>query len=94
MLDPAHSNNVYDEMRLLPESKRSVLGAVKVRVLNWHAFQPRDRLGDLASSDAKKLIRGGRKGKDFESMSAVLGSGAARVPDRQEVRSEGVRAQR
>ena len=73
VLDPAHSNNVYDEMRLLPESKRSVLGAVKVRVLNWHAFQPRDRLGDLASSDAKKLIRGGRKGKDFESMSAVLG---------------------
>ena len=72
VLEPSHPNNVYDEMRLLPESKRSVLGGVRVRVLNWHAFQPRDRLGDLASSDAKKLIRGGRKGKDFESMSAVL----------------------
>ena len=72
VLEPSHPNNVYDEMRLLPESKRSVLGGVRVRVLNWHAFQPRDRLGDLASSDAKKLIRGGRKGKEFESMSAVL----------------------
>ena len=72
VLEPSHPNNVYDEMRLLPESKRSVLGGVRVRVLNWHAFQPRDRLDDLASSDAKKLIRGGRKGKDFESMSAVL----------------------
>ena len=72
VLEPSHPDNVYDEMRLLPESKRSVLGGVRVRVLNWHAFQPRDRLGDLASSDAKKLIRAGRKGKEFESMSAVL----------------------
>ena len=29
VLDPSHLNNVYDEMRLLPESKRSVLGGVK-----------------------------------------------------------------
>ena len=72
VLDPSHPDNVYDEMRLLPESKRGVLGGVRVRVLNWHAFQPRDRLGDLASSDAKKLIRAGRRGKEFESMSAVL----------------------
>ena len=72
VLDPSHPSNVYDEMRLLPEGKRSVLGGVRVRVLNWHAFQPRDRLGDLASSDAKKLIRAGRKDKEFESMSAVL----------------------
>lgn len=72
VLEPSHPNNVYDEMRLLPESKRSVLGGVRVRVLNWHAFQPRDRLGDLASTDAKKLIRAGRKDKEFESMSAVL----------------------
>ena len=72
VLEPSHPDNVYDEMRLLPESKRSVLGSVRVRVLNWHAFQPRDRLAALASSDARKLIRAGRKGKEFESMSAVL----------------------
>ncbi|MDE0269561.1 MAG: DEAD/DEAH box helicase family protein [Acidimicrobiaceae bacterium] len=56
VLNPAHPENVYDEMRLLPESKRSALGAVKVRVLNFHAFQRRDRLGE-AASDAKKLLR-------------------------------------
>ena len=29
VLEPSHPNNVYDEMRLLPESKRSVLGGVR-----------------------------------------------------------------
>ena len=56
VLHPAHPENVYDEMRLLPEGKRSTLGAVKVQVLNFQAFQRRDRLS-AASSDAKKLLR-------------------------------------
>ena len=71
VLHPAHPENVYDEMRLLPESKRNALGAVKVEVLNFQAFQRRDRLS-AASSDAKKLLRSGRKTPELESMSAVL----------------------
>ena len=71
VLDPAHTDNIYDEMRLLPENKRSMLGAIKVQVLNYHAFMRRDRLSS-ASSDAKKLLRGGRTTPDLESMSAVL----------------------
>ncbi|WP_419919214.1 hypothetical protein [Candidatus Poriferisocius sp.] len=34
VVDPSHSNNVYNEMDLLPDSKLSVLGPVRVRVLN------------------------------------------------------------
>ena len=71
VLHPAHPENVYDEMRLVPEGRRSALGAVKVRVLNFQAFQRRDRLS-AASSDAKKLLRAGRKTQEFESTSAVL----------------------
>ena len=71
VLHPAHPQNIYDEMRLLPESKRSVLGAVKVEVVNFQAFQRRDRLS-AASSDAKKLLRAGRKSPELESMAAVL----------------------
>ena len=71
VLHPAHPENVYDEMRLLPESKRNTLGPVKLQVLNFQAFQRRDRLS-AASSDAKKLLRAGRKTPELESMSAVL----------------------
>ncbi|MXW96385.1 MAG: hypothetical protein F4110_13455 [Acidimicrobiaceae bacterium] len=71
VLHPAHRENVYDEMRLVPESKRSALGAVKVQVLNFQAFQRRDRLS-AASSDAKKLLRAGRMTQELESMSAVI----------------------
>lgn len=87
VLDPARPENVYDEMRLLPEGLRGVLGSVKVRVLNFQAFQRRDRLG-AASSDAKRLLRAGRKTPELESMPAVLdralrglptGRGAPRV---------------
>ncbi len=87
VLDPAHCENVYDEMRLLPEGLRGALGPVKVRVLNFQAFQRRDRLAS-ASSDAKKLLRAGRKAPQLESISAVLdralrgfpaGKGAPRV---------------
>ncbi|MDE0664783.1 MAG: DEAD/DEAH box helicase family protein [Acidimicrobiaceae bacterium] len=87
VLHPAHPENVYDEMRLLPEGRRSALGAVKVQVLNFQAFQRRDRL-QAASSDAKKLLRAGRKTQELESISAVLdralrgfpaGKGAPRV---------------
>ncbi len=88
VLMPSHPDNIYDDMGLLPAGRRGVLGAVRVRVLNWHAFQPRDRLGELASADAKKLIRAGSKAKESESMAAVLdralrgfptGRGAPRV---------------
>ena len=87
VLQPTHQENVYDEMRLLPESMRACLGAVKIRVLNFHAFAPRDRLA-VASSDAKKLFRVGSDKTEYESMDAVLqrilrgfpkGSGAPRV---------------
>ncbi|MCY3643005.1 MAG: hypothetical protein OXG41_05430 [Acidimicrobiaceae bacterium] len=87
VLHPAHPENVYDEMRLLPEGRCSALGAVKVQVLNFQAFQRRDRL-QAASSDAKKLLRAGRKTQELESISAVLdralrgfpaGKGAPRV---------------
>ena len=71
VLDPGHPRNVYDEMRLVPEPMRAVLGAVQVRVLNFQALQPRDRLS-AASSDAKKLLRSGSSPTEFESMSAVL----------------------
>ena len=60
-----------DEMRLLPENKRSALGAVKVQVLNFQTFQRRDRLS-AASSDAKKLLRAGRRTQNLESISAVM----------------------
>ncbi len=71
VLDPGHPRNVYDEMRLVPEPMRAVLGAVQVRVLNFQALQPRDRLS-AASSDAKKLLRSGSSPAQLESMSAVL----------------------
>ena len=71
VLVPSHPENVYDEMRLVPEGMRACLGAVKVRVLNFHAFAPRDRLWDAASGDAKKLIRGGSTSPEHESMAAV-----------------------
>ena len=69
VLHPGHPENVYDEMRLLPEGMRSAMGAVKVQVLNFHTFQRRDRLA-AASTDAKKLLRAGRKTQKLESMSA------------------------
>ncbi len=40
-----------------------MLGAVRVRVLNWHALQPRDRLGEMASKLLKEL---GRNAVDAE----------------------------
>ena len=72
VLAPSHPDNIYDDMGLLPAGRRGALGAVRVRVLNWHAFAPRDRLGDLASADARKLIRAGSNAKAPESMAAVL----------------------
>ncbi len=71
VLHPANPDNVYDEMRLLPENMSSALGAVKVRVVNFQALQRRDRLSS-ASSDARKLLRAGSKTAELESMSAVL----------------------
>ena len=81
VLVPSHPESVYDEMRLLPEGMRACLGAVKVRVLNFHAFAPRDRLWEAASSDAKKLIRGGRSEPEYESMATVLGRALRGFPE-------------
>ena len=78
VLHPAHSENVYDEMRLVPESKRSALGAVKFHVLNFQAFQRRDRLS-AASSDAKKLLRAGIRG--YDTFDPATGNAAAGGPD-------------
>ena len=84
VLHPAHPENVYEEMRLLPESRRGALGAVKVQVLNFHAFQQRDLLA-ATSGDAKKLLRAGSGAPRLESMAAVLGRARqeARISGRQ-----------
>ena len=88
VLDPSHPDNIYDEMLLVPARLRRELSRVQIRVLNFQAFQQRDRLADLKSADAKKLIRSGRTTKEVESMKAVLdrtlrglpeGRGAPRV---------------
>ena len=71
VLDPARSDNIYDEMHLVPTRSRRDLSRVRIRVWNFQAFQPRDRLAALKSADAKKLIRGS-SAKEFESMQAVL----------------------
>lgn len=81
VLDPAHPDNIYDEMRLLPENKRDTLGAVKVRVLNFHAFQRRDRLGE-AASDAKKLLRRGAQQRAFTEALREAASDAGNLPTR------------
>ena len=72
VLDPNRPDNIYDEMHLVPARLRRELSRVQIRVLNFQAFQPRDRLADLKSADAKKLIRSGRTTKAVESMKAVL----------------------
>ena len=56
VLNPTHPHSIYNEMRLLPENKRNLLNAVKVKVLNFQAFQCKDKLGDIPA-DAKKLLR-------------------------------------
>ena len=72
VLDPNRPDNIYDEMLLVPTRLRRELSRVQIRVLNFQAFQQRDRLADLKSADAKKLIRSGRTTKEVESMKAVL----------------------
>ena len=72
VLDPNRPDNIYDEMHLVPARLRRELSRVQIRVLNFQAFQQRDRLADLKSADAKKLIRSGQSAKEVESMKAVL----------------------
>ncbi len=71
VLDPAHPDSIYCQLGLVPSDGRAALGAVKLRVLNFQAFQRRDRLADAASGDARRLLRAGRA-PELESMSAVL----------------------
>ncbi len=71
VLDPAHDDSIYRQLDLVPRDGRAALGAVKLRVLNFQAFQRRDRLADAASGDARRLLRAGRA-PELESMSAVL----------------------
>ena len=81
VLDADRPDNIYDEMHLVPTRSRQDLGRVQVRILNFQAFQPRDRLGGLKSADAKKLMRAGRANKEVESMEAVLDRTLRGLPD-------------
>lgn len=49
VLDPAHDDSIYRQLDLVPRDGRAALGAVKLRVLNFQAFQRRDRLADAAT---------------------------------------------
>ena len=91
VLDPSHPDNVYDEMHLLPEGNRRALGGIKVRVLNWHVFQRRDRLGDL-STDGKSSSAPAARARNLKPCLRCYVERSAGF--RQVRRAEGVRAQR
>ena len=71
VLNPSHPQNIYDEMSLVPDRLRPKLGRVKLRVVNFQAFQRRDRLGD-ATGDARRLLRRSSKRKEPERPTAML----------------------
>ena len=47
VLDPSSPDNVYDELSLVPAGLRGDLGRVRLRVVNFQAFQCRDALGEV-----------------------------------------------
>ena len=51
VLEPSHPNNVYDEMRLLPESKRSVLEAVRAEQEQLALTQLEEHLAEQAARE-------------------------------------------
>ena len=84
VLDPSGPDNVYDELSLVPAGLRGDLGRVKLRVVNFQAFQCRDRLGE-ATGDARRLLRRGDAGRDPESPGAMLRRVLRGLPDRAKV---------
>ena len=84
VLDPSRPDNVYDELSLVPAGLRGDLGRVKLRVVNFQAFQCRDRLGE-ATGDARRLLRRGDAGRDPETPAAMLRRVLRGLPDRAKV---------
>ena len=70
VLVPSSSDNIYDEMGLVPRGKRRCFDRVRVHVVNFQAFQRRDRLLE-ATGDARKLLRGAQR-RDLESPTAMI----------------------
>ena len=84
VLDPSSPDNVYDELSLVPAGLRGDLGRVKLRVVNFQAFQCRDRLGE-ATGDARRLLRRGDAGRDPETPAAMLRRVLRGLPERAKV---------
>ena len=84
VLDPSNPDNVYDELSLVPAGLRGDLGRVRLRVVNFQAFQCRDRLG-TATGDARRLLRRGDAGRDPESSTAMLRRVLRGLPPRDKV---------
>lgn len=68
VLVPSATDNVYDEMGLVPEDMRGRLHQAKVRVLNYQAFTRKELIGD---GPARTLL-GKEKGRDTESWEAAV----------------------
>ena len=83
-LDPSNPGNVYDELSLVPAGLRGDLGRVRLRVVNFQAFQCRDRLGE-ATGDARRLLRRGDAGRDPETPAAMLRRVLRGLPERTKV---------
>ena len=84
VLDPSSPDNVYDELSLVPAGLRGDLGRVRLRVVNFQAFQCRDRLGE-ATGDARRLLRRGDAGRDPETPAAMLRRVLRGLPERAKV---------
>ena len=68
VLVPSASDNVYEEMGLVPEDMRRRLNQAKVRVINYQAFARKELIGD---GPARALL-GKAKGQDTESWEAAV----------------------
>ena len=71
VLNPSHRENVFREMQLVPPSLREALGQVNIRIVNFQAFNARDRLAGT-SSDARKLLRRGSEAREIEAPAATV----------------------
>ncbi len=68
VLHPSASDNVYDEMGLVPHDLRELLNRAKVKVVNFQAFTQRELIED---SSARKLLGKGNR-EDIESWEAAV----------------------
>ena len=57
VLDPTAKNNVYAELDLVPGDLRNHMGRVRVRQINFQAFQRRDVFGQNVTGDTRRLLR-------------------------------------